>query len=170
MSGENYLIEVPEGTRAMRGGRYVSRGSWGDEIRCTDDPEQAVIMGHIGMHGFAQRIGLPRGAYTLVYARPVRAAHRNALREKRAVAQRVAEALATEIRRRFHGLGVFVGGKTKREVSVSLAGLQIAEFYVDLDAKVVRVGSGDEGGIENACWHLSERIAEIRLAADLAQA
>ncbi len=163
MRSASYFIKV--------GGRYLERGAWIDSHRGTDDPEAAVDLGEYEAHGFAQRIGLPQAGYTLVESRPILAAHRRALREKRVVAQRVTEALAAEIGRRFHGLGVFVGGKTKREVSVRLVGLRIAEFYVDLDAKIGRVGSGrDEGGIENACWHISERIAEIRLAADMAQA
>lgn len=164
----NYLIEIVEqaraGDRHWGAGRYLKRSAQG---ALTDDPEAAVILPEEGCRTVASHTGLRHSDYTLVESRPILAAHRRALREKRVVAQR---ALATEIRRRFHGLGVFVGGKTKREVSVSLAGLQIAEFYVDLDAKIHRVGSGDEGGIENACWHLSKRIAEIRLAADLAQA
>jgi hypothetical protein len=159
----SYFIEVPEGSR-----QYVDRDSWEGRVNLTEDPERAVIMGEVESHGYAARIGLPRAAYSLVDARPIRVAHRQALREKRAKAQRVAESLATALRARFHGLDVYVGGSTRRDVRVWMVGLEIAEFYVDMDAKIGQVGSERTagGGIENAIWALGERLAQIRAAVD----
>lgn len=165
MSVPDYLIEVAN----QPGGRYLKRSA---RVAYTDDPEEAVSLPESGCKRVAAAFGLD--AYTLLPSSPILAAYRRDMQEKKAAARRVAESLAAEIRRRHAGLVVYVGGNTKREVRVWMANMEIMWFYIPLEGDIVAHHPGffsqDKGGIENACWCLSKRIAEIRLAADVAQA